>query len=98
MILLCDQWKIQVSDLQLLAEKWRSDPERIVCASAEGINMPPVIFPASYFDQLRELEGRQGARSLLKKHSESLTAVPIKNAAIDLDTQSQLDKLKKTRP
>jgi molybdenum cofactor cytidylyltransferase len=94
MILLCDQWKIRVSDLQLLAETWQSDPERIVCASAEGINMPPVIFPASYFNQLTKLEGSQGARSLLVNHPESLTAVPIKNAAIDLDTQSQLDKLK----
>ena len=93
MILLCDQWKIQVSDLQLLAETWQSDPERIVCASAEGINMPPVIFPASYFIQLTKLEGSQGARSLLENHPESLTAVPIKNAAIDLDTQSQLKNL-----
>ena len=98
MILLCDQWKIQVSDLHLLAETWQSDPERIVCASAEGINMPPVIFPASRFNQLAKLEGSQGARSLLVNHPDSLTAVPIKNAAIDLDTQSQLDKLKKTRP
>jgi len=94
MILLCDQWRIQVSDLQALADTWQLDPERIVCANAEGINMPPVIFPASCFDQLRELEGSQGARSLLVNHPELLTAVPVKNAAIDLDTQSQLDKLK----
>ena len=97
MILLCDQWKIQVSDLQLLAQTWQSDPERIVCANAEGINMPPVIFPASHFNQLAKLEGSQGARSLLVNHPESLTAMPIKNAAIDLDTQFQLDNLKKTR-
>ena len=95
MILLCDQWKIQVSDLQALASTWRSDPERIVCAKAEGINMPPVIFPTSCFTQLSELEGRQGARSLLVNYAELLTAVPVKNAAIDLDTQSHLDKLKK---
>lgn len=95
MILLCDQWKIQVSDLQLLAETWQSDPERIVCANAEGVNMPPVIFPASCFTQLSELEGSQGARSLLVSYAELLTTVPVKNAAIDLDTQSHLDNLKK---
>ena len=95
MILLCDQWKIQVSDLQLLGETWQSDPERIVCARAEGVNMPPVIFPASYFNQLTELKGSQGARSLLVKYPGLLTAVSIKNAAIDLDTQGHLDKLKK---
>ena len=95
MILLCDQWKIEVSDLQLLAVTWQSDPERIVCAKAAGINMPPVIFPASCFTQLSELEGSQGARSLLVDYAELLTAVPVKNAAIDLDTQPHLDKLKK---
>lgn len=94
MILLCDQWRIQVSDLQALANTWQSDPERIVCAKAEGINMPPVIFPASCFNQLRELKGNRGARSLLLSHAELLTAVPVKNATSDLDTQSQLDKLK----
>lgn len=98
MILLCDQWRIQTSDLQALAETWMCDPQCIVCAKAAGINMPPVIFPASYFNQLTKLEGSQGARNLLVNHPESLTAVPIKNAAIDLDTQSQLGKLKKTRP
>jgi len=90
MILLCDQWKIQAQDLQALTEVWLSSPESIVCAKAGSINMPPVIFPASCFDQLRELEGNQGARSLLVNHPELLTAVSVKNAAIDLDTQTQL--------
>ena len=95
MILLCDQWRIQAADLRALAETWQRDPQRIVCATAEGINMPPVIFPASCFHQLTELEGSQGARSLLVNYPELLTAVSVKNAAIDLDTQSHLDKLKK---
>lgn len=95
MILLCDQWKVQIADLHALAETWQSDPEQIVCANAEGTNMPPVIFPASCFKQLQQLEGRQGARSLLVKHADLLTAVPVKNAAIDLDTKAHLGQLKK---
>jgi molybdenum cofactor cytidylyltransferase len=93
LILLCDQWRVQTQDLNTLAEKWRSDTEHIVCASAEGVNMPPVIFPASCFDQLRKLENDQGARSLLVAEAELVKTVLINNAAFDLNTQAQLDGL-----
>ena len=93
MILLCDQWRLQTSDLRGLAEKWQSDPERIVCAEADGQLMPPVIFPASCFNDLQALNGDNGARSILKNHPDLLTAVPSKNAAYDMDTPSQLNQL-----
>jgi molybdenum cofactor cytidylyltransferase len=93
MILLCDQWRLQTSDLQDLAEKWQSDPKRIVCAEAEGQLMPPVIFPASCFGNLQALHGNSGARNILKNHPELLTAVPSKNAAYDMDTPNQLKQL-----
>jgi len=93
MILLCDQWKIQVSDLQLLAQTWQSDPERIVCANAEGINMPPVIFPLSCFNELKELRGDKGARTIVDNNSHLLDSIQIENAVIDLDTQAQLKNL-----
>ncbi len=93
MIFLCDQWKLQTQDLQTLAETWRSDPQRIVVAEAEGHYMPPVIFPASCFKQLQKLQGSRGARSLLQARPELLTAVPVENAAFDLDSQTHLDEL-----
>ena len=93
MILLCDQWRIQVSDLQTLAETWQSNPERIVCANAEGINMPPVIFPLSCFNELKKLRGDKGARTIIDKNSHLLDSIEIENAVIDLDTQAQLKNL-----
>ena len=93
MIILCDQWRLQTSDLQDLAEKWQSDPERIVCAKADGQLMPPVIFPASCFSNLQALNGDIGARSILEEHPELLVAVASKNAAYDVDTPTQLSQL-----
>jgi molybdenum cofactor cytidylyltransferase len=95
MILLCDQWKIQTSDLRLLAETWQSHPERIVCAQAQGRNMPPVIFPASCFSRLQALDGESGAREILQDHAGSLTAVPLRNADFDLDSQNHMNQLTK---
>jgi molybdenum cofactor cytidylyltransferase len=94
MILLCDQWRIQAEDLRKLAETWRASPERIVCARADGLNMPPLIFPSSCYEQLRCLKGDHGARSLLTAHHDILTHLPLENAAFDLDTQAHLDTLK----
>jgi len=93
LIMLCDQWRLQGADLEMLAETWQADTRHIVCANSEGINMPPVIFPASCFDQLRKLEKDQGARSLLKARSELVKTVAIKNAVFDLNTQGQLEEL-----
>ncbi|HEY5775053.1 MAG TPA: nucleotidyltransferase family protein [Xanthomonadales bacterium] len=93
MILLCDQWRIEAQDIQLLADTWRSRMERIVCARAEGQNMPPVIFPASLFRRLRTLNGETGARKILKELSEKVTPIPLINAAFDLDTQADLNQL-----
>ena len=92
-IILCDQWRINAQDLQKLAATWRSNPERIVVAEADGILMPPVIFPASFLTRLKALEGDRGARSLIKAHPGLLKPVPMDNAAFDLDTPDQLEAL-----
>ena len=93
MILLCDQWRLQTHDLCSIAETWQENPERIVCAQADGQNMPPVIFPANCFNRLQALDGDIGARDILEDHPEMLTSVALQNAVFDLDTPSQLDRL-----
>ena len=93
MILLCDQWRLQTPDLCSIAETWQENPERIVCAQADGQNMPPVIFPANCFNRLQALDGDIGARDILEDHPEMLTSVALQNAVFDLDTPSQLDRL-----
>lgn len=94
LILLCDQWRVQAADLQILAKTWQIDPTRIVTAEAEGKLMPPAIFPIACFDELRQLDGEHGARSVIKAHPELTTAITINNAACDLDTKAQLEILK----
>ncbi len=94
MVLLCDQWRLETSDLRLMAETWQSNPERIICARANEQNMPPVIFPICFSGQLKALEGKNGARDLLGDKPEMLIPVPLKNASFDLDTTAGLSRLK----
>ena len=91
MILLCDQWRLQASDLQAMAEIWKANPERIVVAQAGGQYMPPVIFPSVFFKQLGNLEGDQGAQKLVMAQPDLVTAVAMESAAFDLDTPEHLD-------
>ena len=91
MILLCDQWRLQTSELRAMAEAWQINPERIVVAQAGSQYMPPVIFPSAFFKQLGKLEGDQGARNLIMAHPDLVTAMAMESAAIDLDTPKHLD-------
>lgn len=93
LILLCDQWRIGAGDLQTLVSAWRAAPGRIAAAQAGGHYTPPVVFPSGRFDRLRTLEGDRGARSLLQSEPGLVTAVPLENAAYDLDTPAHLELL-----
>lgn len=93
MILLCDQYRVQRNDLMALLDNWRAAPERIVAAEAGGRYMPPLIFPPSMFHHLTKLEGETGARVLLARHPERVVAIPLPNAAFDLDRPEQLQAL-----
>jgi len=91
MILLCDQWRLQASDLRTMAETWKSNPEHIVVALADGQYMPPVIFPSVFFKELARLEGDQGANKLIMAHPNLVTAIAMESATFDLDTPNHLD-------
>ena len=94
MIFHCDQWRLETSDLLLMAETWQSNPDRIIGAKAKGQIMPPVIFPFSLFVHLQALEGDRGAKNILRKHPGMLTTLSLKNAVFDLDTQTDLNHAK----
>jgi len=93
LILLADQPLITAEHLLLLQEEWRASPASIVATAFAGIAGPPAIFPANYFDELLVLRGDSGARSLIVDHDDALISVPFPDAAIDIDTPEDLQRL-----
>lgn len=93
LIMLCDQYRVQKKDLLALQDTWRASPGQIVAAEAGGRCMPPLIFPPDLFGGLSGLTGETGARELLARHPERVTAIPLPNAAFDLDNPAQLQDL-----
>tara|TARA_R110000850_G_C9850186_1_gene455178 strand:+ start:70 stop:711 length:642 start_codon:yes stop_codon:yes gene_type:complete len=102
MIVLVDQWQLTSADLMRHKGYWQKQHHAIVVAqsvSSEEAKVneklgPPVVFPQSYFAELIQLVGQQGAKPLLKKYQKQLLKVPLAHAFVDLDTPEQLAHMK----
>lgn len=89
MFVTVDQIHITPADIQALIDHWHSDRSRIVCAEYTKHRGVPAIFPRSYFEKLRDIQGDKGARHLIQS-SPNVKAVALPNAEIDIDTVKQL--------
>lgn len=54
----------------------------------------PVVWPARFFTEIMKLDGDSGARKILNRFAENVTAVPVLDDAafFDVDTPSELDQ------
>jgi len=94
-IFLVDQWQLSPAQLQTLIQLWQKHPKNICIASDRNVYGPPVIFPRAYFNELMTLQGDEGAKPLIKIYRDKVLNVDMPSAFIDLDTQDQLEQLKK---
>ncbi len=66
----------------------------IIHATSQGKRGNPVLWPARYFDQLKELSGDVGARHLIAQNAEKVIEVELgEAAAADVDTLPMLHAL-----
>lgn len=100
MIVLGDQWALEQQDLAQLIQQWQKQPNHIHASLYEQAQKKPqtgvpAIFPARFFTQLTQLsDSTQGAKQILKHYQSEVVAVPLANAAADLDTPEQLNEIK----
>ena len=93
LILLADQPLITADHLKTLRNEWQASPASIVATEFADVAGPPVIFPAVYFDELLTLHGDRGARSIIENHEEKVIKIPFADAAIDIDTPGDLQRI-----
>jgi CTP:molybdopterin cytidylyltransferase MocA len=92
LILHGDQYRLTSQDLQKLHAAWSLSQCLSACRSRyEDYAGPPVILPASSFNDALNLQGDEGARRVLNTFApDSLIDVAIPNAVHDLDSPAQL--------
>lgn len=103
MVLLADQPFVSenlINDLVRTYEKLQSEKNTLFLAARfQGIPRPPIIFSPEAYPELLQLEGDEGARSLLKKQKLAGAFKDYANAGafLDIDTMEDYEKWKGVR-
>lgn len=65
----------------------------IIACSYEGTAGTPVLFHRKYFEDLVNLKGAEGAKSLLKARPNDIALIKFPAGAIDIDTKEDYENL-----
>ncbi len=93
LLLLVDQPGLQHHSLEQLTQRWRQHPRHLIAAYYNGRPGVPAIVPRRYWSELKTLSGDRGARALLRARRAELIAVPMPEAAWDIDRPADLARL-----
>ena len=91
LILLADQVAIKPEELENLLKA--AEDSDIACAFYSGKRGVPAVFSRTMFPMLAQLSGDRGAKELLNRDDLKVTALPMNSAAIDIDTEDELQSL-----
>ena len=95
-----DQPLLQQASLIRLAESFLAQPQKIHRPYYEETPGNPIIFPAKFANERRQLPQDKGGSVLTKKYPELVVKVPVQdiNELLDIDTQQDKAKLERLRP
>jgi molybdenum cofactor cytidylyltransferase len=91
-LMLCDQPLIDAQTLNRFAQK--SD-EGLVAAEYGGTIGVPALFAREFFDELRALRGKDGAKKILLANEYRVARIVCPEAAIDIDTAADVQRLQR---
>lgn len=95
LILLADQPLMTSAMVDLMLVAAAADSQAIHAAAYDGKRGNPVYFPRALFGELLAVSGDEGGRSVVAHHVDLLHLVPmpIADAAIDVDTPGEYERL-----
>jgi len=100
LVMACDQWRLEESDIARMIDVWSPDPSTILVASwSEGqaqVSGPPVIFPRKFRPDLIAVVKNRGARQVIDRHIDHVRYLNLENAGYDLDRPEDLQKIGRT--
>ena len=94
LIALGDQPLLKTRTINALIRAFDRGKERIVVPSFRGRAGHPVIFHKSYKEELMNLKGDVGGRSIIERHPEDVGVVAVKSVGVvkDFDTWQDYEK------
>jgi molybdenum cofactor cytidylyltransferase len=93
-IALADMPYIQPATIRTVANRLNSS-ESIVIPTYHGQRGHPVGFAAKYRSELENLQGDEGARSIVKRYADAVCLLPCEDSGIlaDIDTPQDLERI-----
>lgn len=85
--MVCDQPFVNAELLNKLIEKHLENGKKIIASSYDDTLGTPSLFHKNLFQELSELKGDVGAKSLIKKYKDDAESVAFELGSIDIDTR-----------
>lgn len=92
-IALADQPLISETVFNRLIQSYQETGNIIIASAYDDIVGVPALFSNILFSELINIEGDKGAKALMGKYRDEVLAIEVAEAAIDIDTQDDYDKL-----
>jgi molybdenum cofactor cytidylyltransferase len=89
----CDQPHVSADLFRTMEELKDQSGKGIVAASYAGTLGTPVLFTKGYFNQLKSLDGNQGAKNIVKLNMPDVCSVEFEKGRIDIDTKEDYEHL-----
>ncbi len=97
MVLLADMPRISSCLINLLLHNYLDSQLPLSAVKVEGKRSHPVIFSRTLFNELRELRGDVGARSLFRKYDDRVCLVEANECYDDRDIDTEEDYMEFTK-
>jgi molybdenum cofactor cytidylyltransferase len=91
MIVLADQPFLKASVINILIETYRASHAKILVPVYKGFRGNPVLIDRSLFQEMMEITGDIGCRSLFGLHSDQIRRVPVDDIGILIDIDNKDD-------
>jgi molybdenum cofactor cytidylyltransferase len=96
-IMLCDQPFVSPTLLNALISEQIETGKSIIACAYNGTTGAPVLFNRAIFAELLLLQGQEGAKKILKDHTNDIAEIPFEQGGIDIDTPDDYEKLRGLR-
>ena len=96
MFMVCDQPFISLLSIETLINSFIKSDKGMACLEHKGNLGNPAIFSKKYKNELLNLKGDVGGKSIIKKHLDDLERVQINDEVemMDIDTRKELENLR----
>ena len=92
-LMLCDQPHVDAQVISDLIAAHRTNGRPIIASTYGGSFGVPALFSSALFDELIRLEGRSGAKEIIKRHASEAHFLPLEGGEVDVDTPDDFSRL-----